>query len=74
MYYVSLIAFLLTLATVPFLLFYKKKNLSDLVFDPHLFRVKYLIDLVTSGMWNYCQSWWKYFDDRLDLLLANIVY
>ncbi|OFV71348.1 putative membrane protein EpsK [Acetobacterium wieringae] len=72
MYYVSLIAFLLTLATVPFLLFYKKKNLSDLVFDPHLFRVKYLIDLVTSGMWNTVNQGGNILMTGLDLLLANI--
>jgi O-antigen/teichoic acid export membrane protein len=72
MYYVSLVAFLLTLATGPFLLLHKRRDLPELLFEPKLFRIKHMRDLIMSGIWNTVNHVGTILMTGFDLLLANI--
>jgi len=72
MYYVSLIGLILTIITVPLLMIVKRNILPSVLFNIKLFDLKYLKDLITSGIWNTINQCGNILMTGLDLLLANL--
>ncbi|MDS0526539.1 oligosaccharide flippase family protein [Clostridium sp. SHJSY1] len=71
-YYVSLIALMLTIITFPILLIVKRNILPKVIFSKNLFNIKHVKDLITSGIWNTINQCGNILMTGLDLLFANL--
>lgn len=70
-YYVSLIALLLTIASAPVCFFIKRRVVPELTFIPKAFSGKFVRDLTSSGIWNTVNQCGNILTTGLDLLFAN---
>ena len=71
-YYVSLVAVILSCALCPVFLIYKKKLLPDISFDIKFFDIKAVWTMVSSGLWNTVTQCGNLLMTGLDLLLSNL--
>lgn len=70
-YYVSLIALLLTIASAPVCFIIKRRVVPKLTFNPKAFSDKFVRDLTSSGIWNTVNQCGNILTTGLDLLFAN---
>ncbi|OUQ80744.1 hypothetical protein B5E48_05015 [Massilimicrobiota sp. An105] len=71
-YYVSLVAVVLSCALCPVFLIYKKKIMPDISFDIKYFDLKAVWVMVSSGVWNTVTQCGNLLMTGLDLLLCNL--
>lgn len=72
MFYVSLVSLILGLLTIPLLILAKQKILPEVRFNFGLVNIKYIVNLIKSGVWNTINQCGNILMTGLDLLLANI--
>ncbi len=70
-YFVSLVALLLTLLSAPVCYFIKRRVVPELSFNLKAFSSKYVRDLTSSGIWNTVNQCGNILTTGLDLLFAN---
>ena len=71
MYYVSLSAMILSLASIPIFRKLQRRTLPEVVFDRKLFSFSAIGELLKSGLWNTLNQCGNMLMTGLDLLLAN---
>lgn len=71
-FYVSLVAVILSAITVPLFLIVSRKILPDLRLSIKLFSIKAILQLVSSGIWNVITQCGALLMTGVDLLLANL--
>lgn len=72
MFYVSFAGFLLGGLSVPISFYIKRKLLPEIRFEKSSFSLKYIITLISSGIWNTVNQCGNILMTGLDLLLANL--
>ncbi len=72
MYYVSMIACVLTFLTIPCYAIVQKKNMPYMKFRFSYFSLSTVIELVKSGLWNTINQCGNLLMTGLDLLLSNL--
>lgn len=72
-YYVSLVALLLSGITVPFYIVISRKILPDLKIKFKCFSIKTILQLLSSGIWNVLTQCGIILMTGVDLLLANLL-
>ena len=70
-HYVSLIALLLSLISIPVCYYYKRKLAPELTFTPVRYSFSYVKRLTSSGIWNTVNQAGNVLTTGLDLLFAN---
>lgn len=69
--YVSLVALMLTLVSVPICYAIKRKVVPELAFNTRAFSGRFVRDLTSSGIWNTVNQCGNILTTGLDLLFAN---
>lgn len=70
-HYVSLIALLLSLISIPVCYYYKRRLVPELTFSPARYSFSFVKKLTSSGVWNTINQAGNVLTTGLDLLFAN---
>lgn len=71
-YYIPLATLIVTLYTGLYNMYYTKKLVPELVINRRNFQVKYIKDVIFSGIWNIVSQLSFILNEGLDLLISNI--
>ncbi len=72
MYYVSLVGLILSIGRLAVAAVVKKRIMDDIKFDGKKFSIRYIVKLVSSGIWNTINQCGNILMTGLDLLLTNL--